>query len=84
MPLGLPRRRSQTFLKKTLVLVSKPNYRERRHMKNIIRYHLTKNLQTPIINRISLADRLARKNAIRVGRDYAAFRNSLNIEKKLD
>lgn len=53
-------------------------------MKNIIRYHITQNLQTPILNRISLAERLARKNAVRVRRDYTTFRNSLNIVKKLD
>lgn len=55
-----------------------------RLMKNIVRYHIIQNLQTPIQNRISLADRIARKNSVRVGRDYASFRLSLNIVKKED
>jgi hypothetical protein len=53
-------------------------------MKHIVRYHIIQNLQTPMQDRISLADRIARKNAVRIGRDYASFRMSLNIVKKED
>lgn len=45
--------------------------------KNIVRYNVTKNLQTPMNLRISLDTRLRRSHVTRVARDYAQFRESM-------
>jgi hypothetical protein len=51
-------------------------------MKSTARYHLKDNLRVSINQRLSLTERVARANAIRVARDYTLFRNSLNIKLK--
>lgn len=45
--------------------------------KNIVRYHVTKNLQSPMNLRVSLDTRLRRSHVTRVARDYAQFRESM-------
>jgi hypothetical protein len=51
-------------------------------MKSTARYHLKDNLRVSINQRLSLTERVARANAIRVARDYARFRATLNIKLK--
>ena len=58
-----------------------PNYCVFR-MKSTARYHLKDNLRVSLNQRLSLTERVARANAIRVARDYARFRQSLNIKLK--
>lgn len=80
----LPRQTPPNFSGKTACIEVKAKLPCGHLMKNIVRYHILQNLKTPIQNRISLADRVARQNSVRVGRDYAMFRMSLNIVSKED
>jgi hypothetical protein len=69
------------FLKRVVDFLIMPNYCVFR-MKSTARYHLKDNLRVSINQRLSLTERVARANAIRVARDYARFRQSLNLKLK--
>lgn len=47
--------------------------------KNLVRYNVTKNLQTSIVNRLTVAERVAKAHSVKVAREYQLFRDSLNV-----